>query len=323
MVRTDNDTWDLASSVGATATMVAAARAMASRADDPLIDDPFAEPLVRAVGVDVLTRLATGDLPAADLGGDATVGMARMADNMAVRTLFFDEFFLAATSGTGAAPAATADTAAGVTQAVILASGLDSRAYRLPWPTGTVVFEIDQPDVIEFKTRTLADLGAEPTASRRTVAIDLREDWPAALKAAGFDPAKPTAWAAEGLLGYLPADAQDRLLDTITALSAPGSRIATESSATPAPADRDRMRERMQGVAEHWREHGFDLDLNELVYFDDRNEAAAYLSDLGWRLSGSSIRELFDAHGLAPFDDEDMAGFADHRYVSGILGGVR
>jgi methyltransferase (TIGR00027 family) len=323
MVRTDNDTWDLASSVGATATMVAAARVMASRADDPLIDDPFAEPLVRAVGVDVLTRLATGDLPAADLGGDATVGMARMADNMAVRTLFFDEFFLAATSGTGAAPAATSDTAAGVTQAVILASGLDSRAYRLPWPTGTVVFEIDQPDVIEFKTRTLADLGAEPTATRRTVAIDLREDWPAALKAAGFDPTKPTAWAAEGLLGYLPADAQDRLLDTITALSAPGSRFATESSPTPAAADRDRMRERMQGVAEHWREHGFDLDLNELVYFEDRNEAEAYLSDRGWQLSGSSIRELFDAHGLAPFDDEDMAGFADHRYVSGILGGVR
>ena len=310
MVRTDNDTWDLASSVGATATMVAAARAMASRADDPLIDDPFAEPLVRAVGVDVLTRLATGDLPAADLGGDATVGMARMADNMAVRTVFFDEFFLDATG-------------AAVTQAVILASGLDSRAYRLPWPTGTVVFEIDQPDVIEFKTRTLADLGAEPTASRRTVAIDLRDDWPAALKAAGFDPAKPTAWAAEGLLGYLPADAQDRLLDTITALSAPGSRFATESSPTPAAADRDRMRMRMQSVAEHWREHGFDLDLNELVYFDDRNEAAAYLSDRGWQLSGSSIRELFDAHGLAPFDDEDMAGFADHRYVSGILGGVR
>jgi methyltransferase (TIGR00027 family) len=320
MVRTDNDTWDLASSVGATATMVAAARAMASRADDPLIDDPFAEPLVRAVGVDVLTRLATGDLPAADLGGDATVGMARMADNIAVRTVFFDDFFLDAT---GAAPAATSSTRAAVTQAVILASGLDSRAYRLPWPTGTVVFEIDQPDVIEFKTRTLADLGVEPTASRRTVAIDLRDDWPAALKAAGFDPAKPTAWAAEGLLGYLPADAQDRLLDTITALSAPGSRLATESSPTPSTADRDRMRERMQGVAEHWREHGFDLDLNELVYFDDRNEAAAYLSGRGWQLSGSSIRELFDAHGLAPFDEEDMAGFADHRYISGTLGGVR
>ena len=99
MARTDNDTWDLASSVGATATMVAAARALASRADHPLIDDPFAEPLVRAVGVDVFTRLADGDLPPADLGGEATMGMQRMTDNMAVRTVFFDEFFLGADRG--------------------------------------------------------------------------------------------------------------------------------------------------------------------------------------------------------------------------------
>ncbi|HEV7421319.1 MAG TPA: class I SAM-dependent methyltransferase [Mycobacterium sp.] len=310
MARTDNDTWDLASSVGATATMVAAARAMASRAERPLINDPFAEPLVRAVGVDVLTRLATGDLPPGDLGSDATTGIERMADNMAVRTAFFDEFFLAAA-------------AAGVTQAVILASGLDSRAYRLPWPAGTVVFEIDQPDVIDFKSRTLANLGAEPTAERRTVAIDLREDWPTALKEAGFETARPTAWAAEGLLGYLPADAQDSLLDTVTALSAPGSRFATESAPTPDPAGRERIRERMRSRAGHWREHGFDLDLTELVYFDDRNEAAVYLADRGWQMSGSSIRELFDAHGLAPFDDEDMAGFADHRYVSGTLGDRR
>jgi methyltransferase (TIGR00027 family) len=309
MARTDNDTWDLASSVGATATMVAAARAMATRADDPLIDDPFAEPLVRAVGVDVLTRLATGELAAAELGGDAAIGMARMADHMAVRTVFFDEFFLDATT-------------AGITQAVILASGLDSRAYRLDWPAATVVFEIDQPEVIEFKTRTLTQLGAEPATERRTVAIDLRDDWPAALREAGFDPAKPTAWAAEGLLGYLPADAQDRLLDTITALSAPGSRFATESSPTPDPADQERMRVRMQGGAEQWREHGFDLDLTELIYFDDRNEAATYLAEHGWQISGTSIRELFDTHGLAPFDDE-MVGFADHRYISGTLGGGR
>src|SRR3954467_6896549 len=81
--------------------------------------------------------------------------------------------------------------ATGITQVVILASGLDSRAYRLPWPAGTVVYELDQPAVIEFKTRTLADLGATPTADRRTVAVDLRDDWPAALRAAGFDPARP------------------------------------------------------------------------------------------------------------------------------------
>jgi methyltransferase (TIGR00027 family) len=310
MTRTEGDTWDLASSVGATATMVAAARAMAGRAERPLINDPFAEPLVRAVGVDVLTRLAAGDLTPAELGGDGGVGMERMADNMAVRTMFFDDFFLDATN-------------AGITEAVILASGLDSRAYRLAWPAGTTVYEIDQPEVIAFKSRTLAALGAAPTAFRRTVAIDLREDWPAALVQAGFDPAKPTAWSAEGLLGYLPPEAQDRLLDTVTELSAPGSRFATESAPTQDPANEARLRERMQGVAAHWREHGFDLDLTELVYFGDRNEAAAYLDHHGWHTSGSTLRELFAAHDLPPFDDEEMAGFAEMRYVSGTLEGDR
>jgi methyltransferase (TIGR00027 family) len=310
MTRTEGDTWDLASSVGATATMVAAARALAGRAQRPLINDPFAEPLVRAVGVDVLTRLASGDLTPAELGGDGGAGMERMADNMAVRTLFFDGFFLDATN-------------AGITQAVILASGLDSRAYRLAWPAGTTVYEIDQPDVIAFKSRTLAALGAAPTAFRRTVGIDLREDWPAALVQAGFDPAKPTAWSAEGLLGYLPPEAQDRLLDTVTELSAPGSRFATESAPTQDPANEGRLRERMQRVAAHWREHGFDLDLTELVYFGDRNEAAAYLDHHGWRTTGSTLRELFAAHDLPPFDDEEMAGFGEMRYVSGTLGGDR
>ena len=308
-VRYEGDTWDLASSVGATATMVAASRAMASRAEHPLINDPFALPLVRAVGVDLFSRLAGGELTADDLDGDAGMGMQRMTANMAIRTMFFDEFFLDAT-------------AAGIRQAVILASGLDSRAYRLPWPAGTTVYEIDQPDVIEFKTRTLADLGAEPTAQRRAVAIDLRHDWPTALTAAGFDPSRPTAWSAEGLLGYLLPEAQDRLLDTVTALSAPGSRFATESAPMSGPADEERMRERMQGVAERWRDHGFHLDLTELVYFGDRNEAAGYLAEHGWQISGASVRELFAAHGLPPIDDDGMGGFADLRYISGTLTGT-
>ncbi|OHU99038.1 class I SAM-dependent methyltransferase [Mycobacterium talmoniae] len=312
MARTHNDTWDLASSVGATATMVATARALATRAEHPLITDQFAEPLVRAVGVDVFTRLATGELTAADIAtdGSAGPGLQRMTDNMAVRTKFFDEFFTEATQ-------------AGIRQAVILAAGLDSRAYRLAWPAGTTVYEIDQPEVIEFKTRTLAELGASPTAERRAVAIDLRNDWPAALRAAGFDPAQPTAWSAEGLLGYLPPEAQDRLLDTVTALSAPGSRFATESSPRRDPAERQereaKVRERMQSVAEQWRNHGLDLDLTELVYFGDRNEAAAYLADHGWQVSGHRINDLFAANGLEPLPD-DGSGFTDLTYVSGILG---
>ncbi|OBH83051.1 SAM-dependent methyltransferase [Mycobacterium scrofulaceum] len=307
--RYEGDTWDLASSVGVTATMVAAARAVATRADRPLINDQFAEPLVRAVGVDLLTRLATGELNPDELndahdGATGSAGaMSRMADNMAVRTKFFDEFFLDATR-------------AGIKQAVILASGLDARAYRLQWPAGTVVYEVDQPQVIDFKSRTLAGLGAAPTAERREVAVDLRDDWPAALRAAGFDPAQPTAWSAEGLLGYLPPEAQDRLLDTITDLSAPGSRLAVESAPNPEPGEEDRMKERMQHISERWRAHGFDLDMAGLVYFGDRNEAAPYLADHGWRLDKVSIRELFAANGLPPLEDDDIR-MGEMLYVSG------
>lgn len=306
MTRTDNDTWDLASSVGATATMVAAARALATSAEQPLIDDPYADPLVRAVGVDFFTRLVSGELRPQDLDDSETAGMQRMADNMAVRTKFFDDFFL--------------DTArAGVRQAVILASGLDARAYRLDWPDGVVVYEIDQPAVIDFKSTTLADLGAVPTAERRTVAVDLRHDWPSALIDAGFDPARPSAWSAEGLLGYLPPDAQDRLLDTITELSAPGSWIAVESVPRVDPDLHEKAVERMRTTSQRWQQHGFDLDFAELVYLGDRNEAATYLEERGWQMTRRSVRELLVANGLPPLDDQDAADFGELQYVSGRL----
>lgn len=304
MTRTDNDTWDLASSVGATATMVAAARALATKAEQPLIADPFADPLVRAVGVDFFTRLVTGELRPEDLDDGATAGMQRMTDNMAVRTKFFDKFFLDSTH-------------AGVRQAVILASGLDARAYRLAWPAGVVVYEIDQPAVIDFKTRVLAELGTKPTAERRTVSVDLRFDWPAALIDAGFDPSQPSAWSAEGLLGYLPPDAQDRLLDTITELSAPGSWIAVESVPNIDPDRHEKAVERMRTASQQWREHGFDLDFAELVYLGDRNEAAAYLDDRGWQLTRQSVRDLLVADGLPPLDDEEAVDFGELQYVSG------
>jgi len=173
MARTDNDSWDLATSVGATATMVASGRARATR--DALIDDRFAEPLVRAVGVDFFTRWAIGELDPADVDvPGAPWGMQRMTDIQAARTRYIDAFF--AEAG-----------AAGIRQVVILASGLDARGYRLPWAPGTTLFEIDQPQVIEFKTATIAELGATPTADVRAVPIDLRHDWQSALRQAGLD----------------------------------------------------------------------------------------------------------------------------------------
>ena len=307
MTRTDNDTWDLASSVGVTATMVAAARAAATRSDNPLINDPFAQPLVAAVGVEPLTKLSSGEIDFTQLDeDDETPATARrFADAMAVRTKYFDDFFLA--SG-----------AAGIRQAVILASGLDSRAYRLSWPDGTVVFEIDQPQVIEFKTNTLAELGAEPTADHRTIAVDLREDWPSALRDAGFDAAKPSAWIAEGLLGYLPPDAQDRLLDNITALSTPGSRFACETAANPGQLDHDEIRERMRSASDRWQRHGFDINLVELVYIGERNEVPAYLAAHGWETHGDTARELFAHNGLEP-PPADPSTWGEMLYLTAIL----
>jgi methyltransferase (TIGR00027 family) len=294
MVRTDNDTWDLATSVGATATGVAVGRALASRGTDPLISDPFAEPLVRAVGVDFFNRLVSGELDPAEADDGGEWGMARMGDMMAVRTRYFDDFF-------------TEGTAGGIRQAVILASGLDARAYRLPWPAGTTVYEIDQPQVIEFKTKTLTELGASPTADRRTVAIDLRHDWPAALKAAGFDPARPTAWSAEGLMPFLPPDEQDRLLDNVTMLSAPRSRLATENMAGASRAV-PMMAERMREVTDRWRQHGFDVEMTDLWYPGERNDVVEYLGAHGWKTTATPAAELLAAHGFpVQADDKEEA----------------
>src|ERR1700710_1012725 len=133
MARTDNDTWGLGTSMGATATIVAAARAKATKAENPLIDDRFAEPLVRAVGVDFFNRWATGELDAADLDdNESPWRLKHRPDAMAARTRYFDSFFLDATQ-------------AGIRQAVILASGLDARAYRLGWPAQMTGFAVDQP----------------------------------------------------------------------------------------------------------------------------------------------------------------------------------
>ncbi|ORW29060.1 SAM-dependent methyltransferase [Mycobacterium paraense] len=297
--RTDGDSWGPAASVGATATMVAASRAVASQGPDALLDDPFADPLVRAVGLDPFIRIIDGEL---DVEDDALFNRKARAQQITVRTRFFDDFF------TGAGED-------GVRQAVILASGLDTRAYRLRWPAGTVVYEIDQPQVLAFKTDTLANIGAEPTAERRAVAIDLRDDWPAALRDAGFDTSRPTAWSAEGLLPYLPPEAQDRLFDNITALSAPGSRLATEHVPDPnAFSD-----ERLARISERWQRFGFDLDAADLFYRGERNVVVDYLSTHGWEVTAHPARDLYARNGFDFPEDEMAATFGELSYVAATL----
>ena len=301
-LRTDDDTWDIATSVGATAVMVAAARAAETDRDNPLIRDPYAKVLVAGAGTGVWDFMLNGDFVAKV--GEADPEVAAIVEHMgsyqAVRTHFFDDFFSAAA-------------AAGIRQIVILASGLDSRAYRLQWPAGTTVYELDQPKVLEYKAATLDQHGAEPVAVRREVPIDLRFDWPKALREAGFDTSVPTAWLAEGLLMYLPADAQDRLFERVTELSAPGSRIAAETVGLHSAERRERMRERLGRIA---AEFGVDdtIDVGELTYEDpDRADVAEWLAAHGWRsaavTSQDEMRRLGRAIELTDTDDESFSTF--------------
>ena len=278
--RSDDDTWDIATSVGSTAALVAAARAADTELDTPLIRDPYARILVEGAGTGIWTHMLDGSV--VDQLREVDPEIARMFTHMrnyqAVRTHFFDAYYAAATE-------------AGIRQIVILASGLDSRAYRLDWPSDTVIYEIDQPKVLEYKAETLARHGVRPDVTRREVAVDLRFDWPAALTAAGFDRGAPTAWLAEGLLMYLPADAQDRLLENVTELSAVGSRIALETAPTRAEDRRAAMRERFARVAEHFQlEH--TLDVGGLFYNDaNRANPAEWLERAGWTVEAQSAAD--------------------------------
>jgi methyltransferase (TIGR00027 family) len=305
-LRTDDDTWDIATSVGSTAVMVAAARAAETERPDPLIRDPYAKVLVAGAGTGAWEFMLDDEFVAkvADADVEAAAVFEHMGAYQAVRTHFFDAFFADAA-------------AAGVRQIVILASGLDSRAYRLQWPAGTTVYEIDQPKVLEYKSATLDEHGVVPTAVRREVAMDLRFDWPNALRQAGFDAGVPTAWLAEGLLMYLPAEAQDRLFEHITALSAPGSRIAAETMGVQADERRAQMRERFERIAAQFGMES-TLDVQELIYSDpDRADVAVWLAQHGWASTATSSRDEMRRLGRA-VEIAQTDGNAFSTFVTGV-----
>ena len=273
--------WDIVTGVGITALGVAAGRAMETHRSDGLVADPYAEAFVHAAGspVPMPTCLAAD--------ADRTVPWSSMATYLGVRSRFFDEFF-------------TGTSAAGVDQVVLLAAGLDTRAFRLDWPPETTVYELDAPKVLQFKDRVLTEQGAQPRCHRRTVAVDLREDWPAALRQAGFDPRRPTAWLAEGLLPFLPDEAKDSLLAKVHELSAPGSQIAVEYiSGDVAALLREPIFQQMA--------KGFGFDLAELWPSDQHHDPAQWLADHGWAVStvraaavARQYQRPLDARTLAP-----------------------
>lgn len=295
-MRTENDTWDITSSVGATALFVAAARALEANKAHPLVVDPYAEFFCRAVGgewADVLDGKAPENKLMSDFG-------EHFVNYQAARTKYFDDFFYAAAD-------------AGVRQIVILAAGLDSRAYRLAWPAGTVVFELDQPQVLEFKRSVLAQRGDAPTAERREIAVDLRDDWPAALAQSGFDPSRPSAWLVEGLLVYLPATAQGDLFAGIEHLAAPGSRVAVDDGK---PFSDDLLRAaRDQELAS-----GDSAKFFSLIYNEQHARAIDWFTNRGWRGSDVDLPEYCRQVGrpVPGPDSEAEPMFASVSLVSAV-----
>jgi methyltransferase (TIGR00027 family) len=301
VVRTENGSWEITESVGATALGVASARAAETESENPLISDPYARVFLDAAGDGVWNWHAGPQLPAEliELEPDLPLPMQAMVGYMASRTAFFDTFFLNATQ-------------AGIRQVVILAAGLDSRSWRLPWPDGTTVYELDQTKVLDFKASTLREHGAEPACNRVPVAVDLRHDWPTALQQAGFDASAPSAWSAEGLMPYLPAAAQELLFERVQGLTAPGSRVAVEALGPSFldPEARAKRRARMDRVRDFMAKADPQREIprtDELWYFEEREDVGDWFGRHGWDVTVTPSAELMAGYGRrAPNEVQDQ-----------------
>ena len=277
-MRSEGDAWDITTSVGSTALLVATARALEAQKPEPLIVDPYAELFCRAVGGSAADVLDGKDPDHALKTPDWGVHFVNF---QGARTKYFDEYFRRAAD-------------AGVRQVVILAAGLDSRAYRLHWPAGTTIFELDRPQVLDFKREVLAGHGAQPRAERREIAIDLREDWPQALRDSGFDATKPSAWIAEGLLIYLPATAQEQLFTGIDGLASPGSHVAIEDGV---PLDRDEFEAKREEERAAIDEGAQERVFFQLIYNQRCAPATEWFGARGWTAVGTPLAEYLRQNG--------------------------
>ncbi|OSC39459.1 class I SAM-dependent methyltransferase [Mycobacterium decipiens] len=287
-MRVEDDGWDVTTSVGSTGLLVAAARALETRKPDRLAVDPYAEVFCRAAGgewADVLQgRLPDHYLMTRDFG-------EHFVNFQGARTRYFDEYFSRAAG-------------AGVLQVVILAAGLDARAFRLRWPHGTTIFELDRPQVLDFKRAVLADHRIQPRAERREVAVDLRSDWRTALCDKGFDANQPSAWIAEGLLVYLSADVQQQLFVGIDALASPGSHVAVEE-ATPLDPEEFAAKLNEERAA---NAQGDPRMFFQMVYNQRWARAVEWFGERGWSATATPLANYLRRVGRpVPATESDAA----------------
>lgn len=271
--------------VGLTALLVAAARAIETHRPDSLAQDVYAEHFVRAAPASARWPVHIRQVP----DGDANPLWGRFARYFGLRTRVLDDFLLRSVH------------AGGARQVVLLGAGLDARAFRLDWPADCVIYEIDREGVLAFKHQVLGELAATPLAGRVPIPMDLRADWVGALTAAGFDPAAPSVWLAEGLLFYLPVTAETYLIDTVDRLSAEGSALAYEVK-----LEKDLLAYRDSPLYTATR-HQIGIDLLNLFDGEPRPDSAADLAGKGWSTAVHTPFHFTRRHGRGPLPERNDA----------------
>ncbi|MFD7287119.1 class I SAM-dependent methyltransferase [Streptomyces sp. NPDC059863] len=277
--------------VGLTALLVAAARAIETHRHDSLARDVYAEHFVLAAPASAGWPVRVQQAP----GGDANPLWGRFARYFGLRTRVLDDFLLRSVHS-------------GARQVVLLGAGLDSRAFRLDWPPGRVIFEIDREGVLAFKHKVLGGLSATPKAARVPIPVDLRADWVGALTDAGFDTAAPSVWLAEGLLFYLPSAAETYLIDAMDRLSTAGSALAYEVKLEKNLLD---YRDSPLYTA---TKNQIGIDLLTLFDGEPRPDSAGDLASKGWSTSVHTPFDFTRRHGRGPLPEQNDA-LAGNRWV--------
>jgi methyltransferase (TIGR00027 family) len=231
--------------VSYTAQWTAAARALETgRGDRAIFHDLYARSLAAPRGFELLEKNRGSGL----------------ITFIAIRTRYLDESIDAILRDSD------------IRQIVFIAAGMDTRPFRLDWPDGATVYEVDFPGLLAEKRRRLAELRARPRVERREVAVDLRGLWLPELEAAGFDRGRPTLWIAEGLMFFLTPDQATGLLSVLGSASAPGSWLGVDfvsEALLRSPFSRE-FRQKLEEDGTPWL---FGTD-----------EPEEYLAAIGWKV---------------------------------------